>query len=79
MFNPKPKKMKTDLDDDTIKMHCAFIRASYAQDPDLPKSKLIAWCGKNKMDKPRYESINEDKLFRSILTLDGKKYTSTYW
>lgn len=77
MFNPKRKKLKVD-DDNIIKNHCAFVRASYTSDPDLPKSKLILHCNKHKL-KPTYETIQEDKLFRSILTLDGKKYSSTFW
>ncbi|KAK9736262.1 Double-stranded RNA binding motif [Popillia japonica] len=76
MFCPASKKIKVQ---DTIEMPYAFIRASYVSDPDLPKSKLIAWCNKHKIDKPRYEIINEDKLFRAIVYVDGKKYSSTYW
>ncbi|GJQ66949.1 hypothetical protein Trydic_g7963 [Trypoxylus dichotomus] len=76
MFCPASKKLKME---NTVEMSYAFIRASYPTDPDLPKSKLISWCNKNKVEKPRYEIINEDKLFRAIVYLDGKKYSSTYW
>ncbi|KAK9869410.1 hypothetical protein WA026_003165 [Henosepilachna vigintioctopunctata] len=48
-------------------------------DPDLPKSKLIAYCKKKKIKPPSYETICEDKLFRAIVTIEKKKYTSTYW
>lgn len=79
MFCPKKKRVKTDLENDVIEMQCAFIRASYSEDADLPKTKLIAWCHKNKHKSPRYESIHEDKLFRSIVIVAGKKYSSTFW
>ncbi|XP_017767904.1 PREDICTED: tRNA-dihydrouridine(20) synthase [NAD(P)+]-like [Nicrophorus vespilloides] len=78
MFNPKPKKMKMDEDEDVIKKQCAFVRASYQRDPDLPKSKLVIYCNENQL-KPSYEIIHEDKLFRAILTLDNKRYSSTFW
>lgn len=71
------KRLKTETD--VIEMHCAFIRASYTRDPDLPKSQLIAWTLKNKIEKPRYEIINEEKLFRAIVTVNGVRYSSSYW
>lgn len=80
MFDPQPKKLKLSFDnDDVIEMKCAFIRVNYAEDPELPKSKLIAYCGKNKLTLPTYETIREDKLFRSICRFQGKKYSSSYW
>lgn len=78
MFEPESKKIKTN-NEDIIELKCSFIRASYINDIDLPKSKLINWCMKNKKDKPVYETINEDKLFKSIVMIDGKKYSSTFW
>lgn len=77
MFDSMPKRIK--IDEDVVEMKCAFIRVNYSEDPDLPKSKLIAYCGKNKFKLPTYKTINEDKLFRAICTFNGKKYTSTYW
>lgn len=79
MFCPKKKRIKADSENDVIEMQCAFIRACYSEDADLPKTKLIAWCHKNKHKPPRYETIHEDKLFRSIVTVDGKKYSSSFW
>lgn len=77
MFAPKPKKQKTETD--LIEMKCAFIRANYTNDADLPKTKLISWCNKNKYKPPKYEVIHEDKLFRAIVTFNGKKYGSSFW
>lgn len=79
MFNPTPKRLKLNSMCGIVELRCAFIRASYTQDSDLPKTKLIAWCSKNKVKSPTYDTMHEDKLFRSILTLDGKKYSSTFW
>lgn len=79
MFGPKQKKIKTEIGSDVIEMKCAFIRACYPKDTDLPKTKLFSWCNKNKYKPPKYEVIHQDKLFRAILTLNGKKYSSSYW
>lgn len=79
MFDPKKKRRKTEEDDDVIKLKCAFIRVNYPTDTDLPKSKIIAYCGKNKLKTPVYKIINEDKLFRAICCFQDKKYSSSYW
>ncbi|CAG9768520.1 unnamed protein product [Ceutorhynchus assimilis] len=81
MFNNiSNKKIKLDFDNSNIyELKCAFIRVNFPKDPDLPKSKLIVYCGKNKLKVPTYSIIREDKLFRAVATLDGKKYSSSYW
>lgn len=79
MFSPKPKKLKTEIESDVKELQCAFIRACYSDDSELPKTKLINWCKKNKLESPKYKTINEDKLFRSIVTVNGSKYSSSYW
>lgn len=55
-----------------------FIRASFS-DTNLPKTKLHAWAGKNGISLPTYETQQVEKLFRTIITFDNKKYTSTFW
>ncbi|KAG5888294.1 hypothetical protein JTB14_006680 [Gonioctena quinquepunctata] len=81
MLDPKRKRKKTEIDNEQIDvtMKCAFIRVNYSEDPDLPKSKLIRYCGKNKLEVPKYRVFNEDKLFRAIVSLSGRIYSSTYW
>lgn len=37
------------------------------------------YAGKHDKLLPTYETQREDKLFRTILTFDGKKYASLYW
>lgn len=81
MFSTPSKRMKIDYEEppNTFKIKCAFIRVNFQNDPDLPKSKIIAYCGRNQLKVPSYRIINEHKLFRAIATLDGKCYSSTYW
>uniref|UniRef100_A0A6P7H2Z5 tRNA-dihydrouridine(20) synthase [NAD(P)+]-like n=1 Tax=Diabrotica virgifera virgifera TaxID=50390 RepID=A0A6P7H2Z5_DIAVI len=80
-LDPQRKKRKTELDDENVDvcLNCAFIRVNYTEDPQLPKSKLIAYCGKNKFSNPKYKVYNEDKLFRAVVSLNEKKYSSSYW
>nr|XP_022913629.1 tRNA-dihydrouridine(20) synthase [NAD(P)+]-like [Onthophagus taurus] len=80
MFEPAKKRTKFEQFDDCKELRCAFIRVNYVKDTELPKSILLAWCLKNKIDdKPKYEIIHQGKLFRAILSLNGEKYTSSYW
>ncbi|ERL90291.1 hypothetical protein D910_07643 [Dendroctonus ponderosae] len=81
MFGTPNKRMKIDYDEqpNIYKIKCAFIRVNFQTDPDLPKSKIIAHCGRNQLKAPSYRIINEHKLFRAVATLDGKCYSSTYW
>lgn len=46
---------------------------------DLPKQILNAHAGRNKIPRPIYETVREERLFRSIITFQGKKYTSIIW
>ncbi|OWR51132.1 putative tRNA-dihydrouridine synthase [Danaus plexippus plexippus] len=79
-LEPPNKKAKCgDINlNDVFQMKVCFIRANY-NDLNLPKSQLHAWVGKNGYKVPTYETHQVEKLFRSILTLNGKKYTSTFW
>lgn len=79
-LEPPQKKMKsinTDLTD-VNQMKVCFVRANF-NDLDLPKSKLHAWAGKNGQKLPVYETQQVEKLFRTIITFNGKKYTSSFW
>ncbi|KAJ2953598.1 hypothetical protein O0L34_g1203 [Tuta absoluta] len=78
-LEPPNKKIKSaKVPDDIIEMKVCFIRASFT-DLNLPKARLHAWCGKNGQKLPNYKTEQVEKLFRSILTLNDKKYTSTFW
>nr|XP_023021352.1 tRNA-dihydrouridine(20) synthase [NAD(P)+]-like [Leptinotarsa decemlineata] len=80
-LDPKRNKRKADYDSEPIDvvMKCAFIRVNYSADPDLPKSRLITYCGKKKLKVPKYTIFNENKLFRAVALLDGKTYSSSFW
>nr|CAH7716916.1 unnamed protein product [Callosobruchus chinensis] len=80
-LDPQRKRKMTEIDAESVDvaMKCAFIRSNYTDDTELPKTKIIAYCGKNKFHNPKYKIFNEDKLFRAIMILEGKKYSSTYW
>ncbi|KAL3282445.1 hypothetical protein HHI36_005631 [Cryptolaemus montrouzieri] len=78
MFSPNPKKLRIE-EDNVVAVKCAFIRVNFTNDCELPKSRLIAYCNKLKLKRPTYVTICEDKLFRSIVTFQGKKYTANYW
>ncbi|XP_066595758.1 tRNA-dihydrouridine(20) synthase [NAD(P)+]-like [Prorops nasuta] len=75
---PMCKKQKFD-DEGVTKMCCAFLRNSYNVDNKLPKSQLIDWSVKQGKKMPQYETFKEEKLFRSIVTFDGKRYGSSFW
>ncbi|KAJ9578807.1 hypothetical protein L9F63_004957 [Diploptera punctata] len=81
-FEPPSKKRKLGEEsetDDIIEMKCAFYRNLYASDVELPKTRLLTWARNKGLKHPVYVTQQEDKLFRSIVTLDGKKYTSSFW
>ncbi|XP_023948508.2 tRNA-dihydrouridine(20) synthase [NAD(P)+]-like [Bicyclus anynana] len=61
-----------------IKLKVCFIRANF-NDIDLPKSQLHKWAGKNGFKLPTYQTHQVEKLFCSILSFNGQKYTSTFW
>lgn len=70
---------KRKFEDDATLMQCAFIRNNYTNDIDLPKTKLLKWVKENRKKMPAYETQHADKLFRSIVTVDGRKYGSSFW
>lgn len=55
-----------------------FIRANF-NDLNLPKARLHAWAGKNGHKLPKYDTQQVEKLFRTILIFNEKKYTSSFW
>lgn len=81
ILDPKCKRKKIEIDNEIIDVviKCAFIRVNYSEDPALPKSRLLKYCGKNKFPVPKYKVFKEDKLFRSIVVINEKKYSSSYW
>lgn len=75
---PDAKKPKIE-DENTIIENIAFVRANYSKDVDLPKSILHLFLKKKLRLFPKYTTEQKGCLFRSTLTIDGKKYSSTFW
>lgn len=66
-------------DDDVIELKCAFLRGIYKNDKELPKSHLLIWARRKGCDDPIYETKQIDKRFKSVVTIDGQKYSSLFW
>uniref|UniRef100_A0A2D4MUT3 DRBM domain-containing protein n=1 Tax=Micrurus spixii TaxID=129469 RepID=A0A2D4MUT3_9SAUR len=67
-------------DTDVIKMAVKFDKREYP--PQItPKMYLLEWCRKEKLLQPAYETIERprDRLFCSVVTVAGQKYSSTLW
>jgi tRNA-dihydrouridine synthase 2 len=82
LLEPQLKKRKIGAEaatDGIIEMQCAFIRSLYTSDVQLPKTQLLTWARARGLKHPIYTTQQEDKLFKSVVTLDGKKYSSSYW
>lgn len=75
---PKTKRAKHDDDDGTIKENVAFIRSNYLKDFLLPKSILHQHTKKKLRMVPDYITNVHDRLFTAVLTLNDKKYSSTF-
>uniref|UniRef100_A0A1B6CGX9 DUS-like FMN-binding domain-containing protein n=1 Tax=Clastoptera arizonana TaxID=38151 RepID=A0A1B6CGX9_9HEMI len=71
------KRLK--IDTDVNHLHCAFLRSLYPKDTDLPKTKLLIWTRIQGWKQPSYKTIQLDKLFQSMVIVNGIKYGSTYW
>lgn len=74
----EPAKKKPKLEEGTFQSNIAFFRTNY-DDRSLPKSILHDRALKEKKEYPTYITQQEDKLFRTICTYDGRSYASTYW
>ncbi|KAL7742907.1 hypothetical protein ACLKA6_016264 [Drosophila palustris] len=62
-----------------ISRNMAFLRSTYANDNQLPKTFLYVHAGRMGKQPPGYETHQCDKLFRSICSYDGQRYSSSFW
>ena len=60
-------------------MKVAYLRSLFPTDNDLPKTRLLAWARRQHLGMPSYKTVQEGKLFQSVLTLNGNQYTSSMW
>lgn len=72
-------KRKIYEEEDVSLMRCAFLRNSYITDSELPKTRLLKWTKENRKKMPIYNTRQENKLFCSVVTVDGRKYGSSFW
>ncbi|XP_039444122.1 tRNA-dihydrouridine(20) synthase [NAD(P)+]-like [Culex pipiens pallens] len=68
-----------DSEQDVVSHNVSFIRVNYSDDKELPKSKLYIYTVKNGLKLPKYESIHKDKLFRAIVLVGERRYSSSFW
>lgn len=74
----EPTTKRAKLDEGTIEEKLAFIRSNYIKDTELPKSILHMHTKKKLRTVPDYVTHEQDRLFTAVLTLNGKKYSSTF-
>ncbi|KAH8308548.1 hypothetical protein KR044_009128 [Drosophila immigrans] len=62
-----------------ISRNMAFLRSTYANDNQLPKTLLYVYAGRMDKEPPSYETQQCNKLFRSICSFEGQRYSSSFW
>ncbi|XP_072044693.1 tRNA-dihydrouridine(20) synthase [NAD(P)+]-like [Amphiura filiformis] len=74
------KRRKLEDGSYVCEIHIQFFKDEYRNDV-TPKSVLLEYCRKMKIHQPKYETEErkKDRRFKSILTIDGKKYSSSFW
>ncbi|KAK9300601.1 hypothetical protein QLX08_006756 [Tetragonisca angustula] len=75
----KKKEFEEKEEEDVLLMQCAFLRNNYVTDLELPKTILHKWTQTQRKKMPSYNTQQKGKLFRSIVTVDGRKYGSSFW
>lgn len=75
----KKIKISGNLEDDVIQHNICFIRVNYNNDVQLPKSKLYLYTVRNKLKLPKYDILHKDKLFRAVVQIGSKRYSSSFW
>lgn len=73
------QKRKIHEEEDVALMRCAFLRSNYTTDSELPKTRLLKWTKQHHKKMPVYDTRRNDKLFCSVVTVDGRKYGSSFW
>lgn len=72
-------KRKIYEEEDVALLNCAFLRNNYTTDSELPKTRLLKWIKEHHKKIPIYSTQQKDKLFCSVVTVDGRKYGSSFW
>ncbi|XP_052816141.1 tRNA-dihydrouridine(20) synthase [NAD(P)+]-like [Mya arenaria] len=74
------KKRKTEDGKPLIEMPMRFIKKDYPTGIS-PKQMVYMWTVKHEKDKAVFETAerSEDRCYKSIMKLDGAKYTASFW
>lgn len=75
---PAAKRIKPMDDPNIYTRNIAYYRAHYIEQC-MPKVVLHAYATKNGLKLPTYSTIQEDRLFQTIITFQDQKYASSYW
>ncbi|XP_050397960.2 tRNA-dihydrouridine(20) synthase [NAD(P)+]-like isoform X1 [Patella vulgata] len=78
--NMVAKRLKSEDGSILIRLPVRFTKANYPTDMS-PKQHLHVRCMKNHEKAPPYKTIQResDRRFNSVLTFQGRKYTTPYW
>lgn len=60
-------------------LKCMYIRSLYLKPEDLPKTKLLNLAKTHNKPLPKYYTEQFEKLFKSTVTFDNQKYSSSFW
>jgi tRNA-dihydrouridine synthase 2 len=71
------KRRKIFKEKQLIEMPVIFVRTLFGEN-DLPKSLLMSWTLKKSIKPPEYRTTQIEKHFNTIVTVDGKCYSSSY-
>ncbi|XP_063309636.1 tRNA-dihydrouridine(20) synthase [NAD(P)+]-like [Pelobates fuscus] len=70
-------------DNDDPSITCLPVKFDKREYPPqiTPKMFLLEWCRRENLPQPVYQTVQRplDKFFRSVVTVDEKKYRSTLW
>lgn len=70
---------KSFYDDDNITFVLMRFQRKYFGLDTLPKVLLHGYAGRNKIPFPTYETRREDRLYYSVVTFNGTKFSSLIW
>lgn len=63
-------------------MYCPFVRGHYAENNDIPKTRLMRWLRSTDGEDfplPKYSTWQKDKMFRSLVLVKGEAFSSQSW
>ncbi|XP_075925738.1 tRNA-dihydrouridine(20) synthase [NAD(P)+]-like isoform X3 [Petromyzon marinus] len=72
--------LRSDLASDVTAAYAHFDRREYPENV-TPKAVVLEWCRHSKHGQPQYttEQRSEDRFFRSVAVVAGKKYSTVNW